>query len=661
MKRIAMISYHLSAAENYRQQLLALFGKHILVDCLEPSNLVLAEKYDLVLVTSFELFEQCNGLLSMDTPLIKIQRTVSKHTLEQLNQLTLDRRYLLMDETDYMESEMFSVFRHLNLSIVMHCTTYHAEIQATDGMPLIFGHCTRKPAASPCVNVGHTLIDIMSIIDIGVKLKLDHILQDMDIRRAAGELQTANIGLVELMTNANRFEGLMRIMSQTGTEGVLGLDFEGRIMMMNQKAKQLLATPTRDEPKMLRDLFPDMDPFMPVQPFEDALIRGYEQEIIGTLSEIYSSGRVTGYVLRLSGFSNLEERQHILREKLLEKGHQAKYHFSDFYGTDDKILELLGTAKAMARTDGTVLIVGETGTGKELLAQAIHNHSERKQYSFVAVNCGAFPENLLESELFGYEEGAFTGAKKGGKLGLFELAHNGTLFLDEISEMPLILQQRLLRVIQEREIMRLGSDKVIKINVRIIAATNRNLRVQIKQQRFREDLFYRLNVLPLNVPPLRERTGDIEWIVRGFVKQYPEMMPVDTAVLSYLCRLPWKGNVRELMNVLDYHLHLRKYEITFDSLKPIVEEHIPILQEHDETIERALLKILEKAYIAKQRLGRTMLHRLMLEMGHSISEMQVRSALNQLAGARYIVIGSGRQGTVITAKGLTALRNGSIG
>lgn len=195
----------------------------------------------------------------------------------------------------------------------------------------------------------------------------------------------------------------------------------------------------------------------------------------------------------------------------------------------------------------------ESGTGKELFSQSIHNASERHGQPFVAVNCAAIPENLLESELFGYSSGAFTGASKEGKPGLFELAHNGTIFLDEISEMPLALQSRLLRVIQEREIMRIGHDKVIPINVRVIAASNRNLYDQVCKGQFREDLYYRLDVLALTIPPLRERGSDISLLARAFLTEFGiaqnrKPLNLTPAAAHYLEQQPWQGNIRELRN-----------------------------------------------------------------------------------------------------------------
>ena len=211
--------------------------------------------------------------------------------------------------------------------------------------------------------------------------------------------------------------------------------------------------------------------------------------------------------------------------------------------------------KKVADYDTTVLISGESGVGKELIAQAVHYNSNRKEKPFVAVNCGAIPENLLESELFGYVRGAFTDAAK-DKKGLFEEADGGTLFLDEIGELPKGLQVKLLRVLQEEEIRRLGDTKTIKVNVRIIAATLKELSVEVKERGFREDLFYRLNVMPIHIPPLRERREDIPILAEHFFKKHTENLGktlngISSQAMECLIRYPWPGNVRELENVLE--------------------------------------------------------------------------------------------------------------
>ncbi len=251
-----------------------------------------------------------------------------------------------------------------------------------------------------------------------------------------------------------------------------------------------------------------------------------------------------------------EERERLARENLrLKQEVNKSFSFSSIIGKSAQMQEMFQTIKKIADVKSTVLIMGESGTGKELVARAIHYNSRRKDKPFVAINCGAIPENLLESELFGHEKGAFTDAIRTRK-GLFEEAEAGSLFLDEIGELPLSLQVKLLRVLQESEIKRVGGTATIKIDVRIIAATTRDLAGEVKEGNFRDDLFYRLNVLPVILPPLRERTDDIRLLVDHFVEKYREALKVDVkgfdnSAMQALLNYPWPGNVRELENAVE--------------------------------------------------------------------------------------------------------------
>src|SRR5699024_8879129 len=214
----------------------------------------------------------------------------------------------------------------------------------------------------------------------------------------------------------------------------------------------------------------------------------------------------------------------------------------------------------------TVLITGESGTGKEMVATAIWKNSDRHDKQFVAINCAAIPESLLESELFGYVKGAFTGADPKGKIGKFELANNGVIFLDEIGDMPLYLQSKLLRVIQDKKITRIGSNQIIPLDVRIIAATNKDLKKMIRENQFREDLYYRLNVIPIEIPPLRERKADIVELTEHFIEHYRKMFGknfnyIDDRAMKTLIEYPWPGNVRELENVVEYMVNMMEYGI----------------------------------------------------------------------------------------------------
>ncbi|MEA4848636.1 MAG: sigma 54-interacting transcriptional regulator, partial [Clostridiaceae bacterium] len=290
-----------------------------------------------------------------------------------------------------------------------------------------------------------------------------------------------------------------------------------------------------------------------------------EISIVTNRVPIVVEGEVIGVVATFQELEKIQKVESQIRKKLFLKGHIAKARFADIIGESKAIIQAKEKGRQYAEVDSTIMILGETGTGKELFAQSIHNASPREDKPFVAVNCAALPENLLESELFGYVEGAFTGARKGGKAGLFELAHGGTIFLDEISEMSPKLQARFLRVLQEKEVVRLGDDRVIPVDVRVIAASNRDLYNQVEKGDFREDLYYRLCVLRLEIPPLRKRTSDISYLVNYFIQEKSRKLSKSTKgitpdAMRRLVIYDWPGNVRHLENIIERSIVICKSE-----------------------------------------------------------------------------------------------------
>jgi len=297
----------------------------------------------------------------------------------------------------------------------------------------------------------------------------------------------------------------------------------------------------------------------------------------------------------------------------LRKVYGGKYTFESIIGNSEKMEWIKSIAFKASKGNSTVLILGESGTGKEVFAQAIHNGSIRNKGPFIKVNCAALPENLLETELFGYDEGAFTGAKKGGKPGKFELSNRGTIFLDEIGDMPISMQVKLLRVLQEREFERVGGTKTIKLDLRVIAATNRDLTKMIEQGQFRQDLYYRLDIISLAIPPLRERTEDIPLLCDMLLKKINKRVQhyvegIAPATLKLLMAYKWPGNVRELENVLERALNLmddNEVLIAPEHLPPVVKkmnkvkEPIEVSENLaemlDDTEKQAILKVLEEA------------------------------------------------------------------
>ena len=287
-------------------------------------------------------------------------------------------------------------------------------------------------------------------------------------------------------------------------------------------------------------------------------------ELISNASPLYYNDKMIGAVAIMHDIMDVVSltkklrRSRYIAESLSEKISylsQATYFFDDIIGNSPKMNRAIEISKNAAQNDSIVLIQGETGTGKELIANAIHNASARSEKPFISINCSAIPENLLESEFFGHEKGSFTGAIK-RRLGKFELANKGTLFLDEIGEMPITLQPKILRAIQERKIQRVGGEEEISVDIRIIAATNRELNDMVKKGEFREDLYYRLNVIPITVPPLRERKEDIQKLTDYLIKKIcrrlgKEIVYFDDKAMNIMCNYHWPGNVRELENIIE--------------------------------------------------------------------------------------------------------------
>jgi len=354
-----------------------------------------------------------------------------------------------------------------------------------------------------------------------------------------------------------------------------------------------------------------------------------DQHLIATSLPVYENNEIIGS-FAYSIFLNIYEAKNLVEDLLSELNMyksqvncllRSKYDFDDIIGEDQRLKDLKFLAAQIAHhKNTTVLISGESGTGKELFAHAIHNSSCRSPFPFVRVNCAAIPENLLEAELFGYEKGAYTGANKEGKLGKFELANGGTIFLDEIGEMPLSMQSKLLVVLQEQIIERLGGVQPIKVDVRVIAATNRELSQMVQEGTFREDLFYRLNVFNINIPALRNHKRDIPILVNHFIDKLNARLNTHISGISkdgldYLCQYHWPGNIRELENVLERALILadmeksrqlgRKHFNLSDYDRPeLLSDGKPgeslkaMIEEYEKT---ALLKTLEKTDFDKKR------------------------------------------------------------
>jgi transcriptional regulator with PAS, ATPase and Fis domain len=396
------------------------------------------------------------------------------------------------------------------------------------------------------------------------------------------------------LSNANNLLSELRIILQTLSEGILLLRYDGVISQMNAPAGTMLGlTPSRVTGRKLQDVLPLPQVLTRALQARQALsyeeivfdtVRGrlpylctlkpitsYQAELdidaltYSVAQTVVEPASADGFVLILRSIERVQKLVHRMT------GAHARLSFSHVIGESMLLKEAVRRARLAANSNATVLLHGETGTGKEIFAQSIHNDSVRADGPFVAINCAAIPRELITTELFGYEGGAFTGADRQGRPGKFEQAHKGTLFLDEIGDMPLDLQANLLRAIETRTVVRIGGQRVISADVRIIAATHKNLREEVQRGNFRSDLYYRLNVLTIEIPALRERIDDIPLLVQHFLQRQSRILErpltISSEALATLKRHHWPGNVRELENMLERVTHLTSHSnITVEDL-----------------------------------------------------------------------------------------------
>lgn len=671
---LAIVNYDVKSADIYIDQINSIFSGDLKLKkyCLNEGK-INNIKEDFILVQNSQLFEKVKDSISKDAEIMFCNRTVSKDGMDKILGIKKGSEVVVLDETLEMSRNIISIIYEFGTkSLKLLPASPQCKDIFKNKIVIILGESSYIPKdAKEIINIGSSLIDISTIIAIAFKLNLKQLISNKDIQKSYSEIIPSSLGITEIIGETNRMEGILKVLFDAMEDGLMTIDPNGEILAVNDAGKKILAIKGKVQPignGIM--LFPDI-PFKQaidsLRPIKDKLIKINGYDVIVSVNPIIHSNKFYGAVAIIKSFSDTELKQHKFRTKLIGKGHTAKYDFSNIIGNSLEITRCREKATRMANSNSTILITGETGTGKELFAQAIHNNSVRKNYQFVVINCGALPESLLESELFGYEEGSFTGARKGGKPGLFELAHMGTLFLDEIGEMPLSLQSRLLRIIQERQVMRLGGDRLIDIDVRLIAATNRNITTMVDKGQFRQDLFYRLNVLSLKIPSLNSRKEDIPDIIQGFKRDFIGSFILTKEAQEALMAHNWKGNVRELRNNIEYLVNLGISEVNKEDL-PFYQEE-PYLQTNinmDNFYKTAsknidsyifVLETLKEAFDKNLRLGRRSIFKATKEHNLFISEQEIRHILSKLEDLGMVKILKGRSGTIITKEGIQTLKN----
>ncbi|WP_206460771.1 sigma 54-interacting transcriptional regulator [Anaerovorax sp. IOR16] len=488
------------------------------------------------------------------------------------------------------------------------------------------------------INIQDRFIDASTFINIINKLKINNEHITRNLIKYMDTIVTTELGESKAYLTNHLKEEMLNRSIHNSNEAVMITDFNYYIVYTNKRASTILS---------------DMDENLLKESLEkqscgDSFFNHCGTNYLMEKSKIRILDQVAGYSFIFKTEQEIKNMELNLKAQYIKNGLTAKYKFNDIIHQSKAMNKCISLAKKAATADFTVLIHGESGTGKELIAQSIHNFSDRHAGPFVAINCAALPETLLESELFGYEKGAFTGARTTGKLGLFEQANTGTVFLDEIGDMPITLQTRLLRVLQERQIMRIGSDRVIDIDVRVIAATNKNLHEAIVQGTFRKDLYYRLNILPISVPPLQQRESDILLIFNHFLSN--SALSLNDEQTSLIQKYSWPGNVRELENTANYFKIMEELPEHFYSkqcTKPTIS--------HSDDPVYYILNIIDKNTNTTHGIGRSSIIFELKNHGIKISDNKGRKILSDLAKKGLIEISNGRCGNRITEKGKSLL------
>lgn len=671
------VSYNEKARQEVFDQLTGLIGDKFAVSsyCYDDFIRLHPEPTGFVLITAAVIKDIVIRHLGAQQKYLVAKRTINPKNLGQLFRIPAHAEVLVVNN---LYENALEVIKELETIGIQHVK--FTPFNASDPPRKSFKYAITPgethlvpPEVLHVIDIGTRLISLMTIAEVYYYFSGNALSDELLYSRYIKDLVSITMKLSQQVRQNEILQQQMNMVITNFEDGVLVTDAADEITFHNEMAAKILLKENLLGQKLDEVL---VDRQIPSEYSDTAFSHIGNKVVHVTTKEVELAENHTTKMVTLKDLTSIAkiDQQYKRHQKFIE--HNAKYTFFDIVHKSGAMAGIIEKAKLFARTDATVLITGESGVGKELLAQSLHNASFRAEYPFVAINCAALSEGLLESELFGYEEGAFTGARKSGKKGLFEIADHGTIFLDEIGDAPLAIQKKLLRVLQEKEILRVAGDKTIAVDVRVIAATNKDLRRLVESGDFRSDLYYRLNVLPLSMPSLRERRDDIEILLQYLIKKhgYRENISFDRSTTEMLKNYSWPGNIRELENVAEYittiagvsnNLPAELSQLLtgmcrLDSLgrgerdigKPqpiflrkaaIRDELLAILQQFDQYRERQIF------------LGRYKLREVLRDAGLQLTDQQIKNRLNLLKKAQLILSSNGR-GSMITDKGVEYLQ-----
>ncbi|WP_432408739.1 sigma-54 interaction domain-containing protein [Wukongibacter sp. M2B1] len=658
MKKIKVIAIELQAAEKYVENLKFFFGDLFHVEGISLKNNNITEKVDgdLIVVSNQVIYHYVRSLIPEDSEVVYLDFSFYKSNIEILKNIPIGTRVLLVDYKEYTAISLAAFLNEYGIRKI-HLLPYAPEIEfgnisdidiaITPGLVNLVPNDIKK-----VYDIGYRKIDVSSITTIASKLGVPSVYLDKKIIKYSDVLVHKNHGMTDILKSLKKDQIHINAILESIDDGIIITDKNNSIIHCSRHICNLLKMKDCNYKFNQTALEPICSELLKMSPVENKFISidKLEKNLIVTKRSLNVLPGTENSIIIVKDAEKIQNMEIGIRKKLAKKGYLAKYSFKDIIYRSEKMHKTIERAKKISMVDTTTLIIGDTGTGKELMAHSIHNNSIRKNNPFLAINCAALTDNLLESELFGYEEGAFTGAKKGGKKGLFELAHNGTLFLDELSSISQLMQVKLLRVLQEKEVMRIGGTNIIPINVRIIAATNVILEELIEKGRFRKDLYYRINNFTIELPQLKDRKEDIPIIIDSIFSQHNCKKKISTELMSFLINYEWPGNIRELRNCIEYMILMGENILTLDDLPSYMryvlpnncndkKEILPALFDDEKEIVSKILEI-----ISIRSMGRRNLYKMLIEMGYDITEYKLRKIINYLRKQNIISVGKGRSG-----------------
>lgn len=560
MKRILIITYGEATSSTLYNQLFGLLGKYVKIETATVSSVVEIESYDLIIASSLLTYQQLSLKFEIRCKVLIPNRVIDHKNLGEIIKIEEGRSVLFVNDSKESAAEAIEQLKELGINHIQYIPYYpscdynkfrHLDIAITPGEGKLVPNYIDE-----IVEIGSRLFSIRSIHEIVSLLELDVSFKEELTVKYIKDIVTVIKSIEKSRQLLKESEMSLKMIINNVDLGLVSTQESGNILWVNSKFENMIGKKSKDIiGKNILDLLNVQQDVKLLK--ETALINVEGIKYLSSSSYIKEHD-IKRHLLMFEDVSMVKHKD--LKLNLLDKESTAKYlyDFSDYRTLDSKNLKMLEKAKMFAKTESNIFIQGENGTGKEILAQAIHKNSFRKDKPFIPINITAISESLLESELFGYEPGSFTGADKNGKIGIFEKAKGGTVFIDEIGDAPKYIQTILLRVIQEKRIRRIGSAHEIPVDVRILAATNKDLIKSMNSGAFREDLFFRLNVLPITTIPLRRRKDDIVFIFKQFLEPLLKGNDLEAILSPELIELliehQWKGNVRELQNISEYIL-----------------------------------------------------------------------------------------------------------